>query len=800
MKKLLFLLMFLIVVDVSYAASCDSSCTAQGFASGACVSPSFVASTELLSYGNDYTDITDSEANTLFSLFRTQGFTEFTMRLPGFSYTSSGATSTQVSNIKRLMGIADQYNLEVNLDLHTWYTAWDDKFRDSASNAAANRVAYIQYVRNTIPQFESEPNLKAWMVLNEPQARTASASENSFISDVIREAKNLTTRPVSVRFMMGYSPSTGHYATYLDDEVDFLCRNSYWDSRSPSTTVYGATQAKFLAALDRAHSQGKELWITEFGKTSDQVGYFKENVAYYRSVGVDRVFAWAIQTEGTESYNIFNGMTPKAAFYELVSDLNCPGTIIENDCSTGQKCCCSTLPPETYTAAFSQTGIPSGTTWGVNVGGTRYTSTTGSRSVPGLSGTVTYTYDSTVSETGTQYICSTGCSGSVTSSSPTATATYITQYYLTMSVDPAGSGTVNPSNGWYNAGSPVSISATANGGYSFSSWTCSGTGSYSGTANPATITMNSPITETANFVLGGGMVGLWHFDTITSGTTPDSSGKGNTGKVVGATITSGKISNALKFNGVSNNYVNITDSSSLDVTSAITIAAWINVRSFPSTYPRIVSKESAATAAPYALKLNKSRNSVMLCLNTTSSSGEKCVDSGVNTISLNTWYRVVGIWDGNTMRIYLNNVSWNTKLVSGTMGNTRNHVLIGINPSKNRYFNGTIDEVMIYNYALSTEEIADDYASGIASGEIPTCGNGICESVYKETRVSCSADCRGGGGGCGRGCYLIAIGPYIMNVDITPILSIVSAVLVLIEIIVVMTIIDRLHKTSRRKK
>jgi hypothetical protein len=337
-----------ITATIPQIESCDSSCKAQSFASGTCKSPTgdgFVASAELLSYGNSYTDITDSEANTLFSLFRTQGFTEFTMRFPAFSYTSSGATSTQVSNIKRLMRIADQYNMEVNLDLHTWYTTWDNDFRDSASGSAANRAAYIQYVRNTIPQFESEPNLKAWMVLNEPQARTASTSENSFIRDVIREAKSLTTRPVSVRFMMGYSPSTGHYATYLDDEVDFLCRNSYWDSRYPSTTVYGATQAKFLAALDHAHNMGKELWITEFGKTSDQVGYFKENVAYYRSVGVDRVFAWAIQTEGAESYNIFNGMTPKAAFYELVSDSTtptCSGTQNPNgnyECSG--ICCCS---------------------------------------------------------------------------------------------------------------------------------------------------------------------------------------------------------------------------------------------------------------------------------------------------------------------------------------------------------------------------------------------------------------------------------------------------------------------------
>jgi hypothetical protein len=59
---------------------------------------------------------------------------------------------------------------------------------------------------------------------------------------------------------------------------------------------------------------------------------------------------------------------------------------------------------------------------------------------------------------------------------------------------------VSPSSGWYDAGTVVSISATPASGWLFSSWTGSGTGSYSGTNNPVSVTMNGPITETANFV------------------------------------------------------------------------------------------------------------------------------------------------------------------------------------------------------------------------------------------------------------------------------------------------------------
>jgi hypothetical protein len=74
-----------------------------------------------------------------------------------------------------------------------------------------------------------------------------------------------------------------------------------------------------------------------------------------------------------------------------------------------------------------------------------------------------------------------------------------TQYYLTLQANATSDGSVSPSNGWYDSGSKVQISATPSSGHGFKSWTGSGTGSYTGTNNPTTITMNSAITETATF-------------------------------------------------------------------------------------------------------------------------------------------------------------------------------------------------------------------------------------------------------------------------------------------------------------
>ena len=80
----------------------------------------------------------------------------------------------------------------------------------------------------------------------------------------------------------------------------------------------------------------------------------------------------------------------------------------------------------------------------------------------------------------------------------TYTANFNTQYQLTMSH--GSGGTVSPASGWKVSGTVVSISAAPASGYSFSNWTGSGTGSYSGPNNPTSITMNGPITETATFI------------------------------------------------------------------------------------------------------------------------------------------------------------------------------------------------------------------------------------------------------------------------------------------------------------
>jgi Divergent InlB B-repeat domain len=137
-----------------------------------------------------------------------------------------------------------------------------------------------------------------------------------------------------------------------------------------------------------------------------------------------------------------------------------------------------------------------------SVDGTPYTSTQTFTWVPGSSHTIATTSPQN-GATGVRYAWSSWTGGGAIShtvaptTNKTYTANFNTQYFLTMAHGTGGS--VSPASGWKNSGVAVSINAMPANGYHFTNWTGSGTGSFSGTTNPASITMSGPITETATF-------------------------------------------------------------------------------------------------------------------------------------------------------------------------------------------------------------------------------------------------------------------------------------------------------------
>jgi len=88
-------------------------------------------------------------------------------------------------------------------------------------------------------------------------------------------------------------------------------------------------------------------------------------------------------------------------------------------------------------------------------------------------------------------------SGTVTAAQPLAFA-YSHQFHLAVQVDPPSGGSISP-NGFFDDGAVIQIYATANPGYAFKNWAGLGAGSFTGTSNPASVTMIAAITQTAFF-------------------------------------------------------------------------------------------------------------------------------------------------------------------------------------------------------------------------------------------------------------------------------------------------------------
>jgi hypothetical protein len=157
--------------------------------------------------------------------------------------------------------------------------------------------------------------------------------------------------------------------------------------------------------------------------------------------------------------------------------------------------------PSTYSVTFTESGLPAGATWYVALNGVETTSSTATIVLMLADGNYTYAVKPVVSlSPGTQFVASPSIGNlTVYGSAVSQSVTYGTQYYLTVSVSPAGTGTVNQPSGWFESGAKATLQATAGAGFYFSSWRMLSSTGYTGTNNPATFTMTAPISEEAMF-------------------------------------------------------------------------------------------------------------------------------------------------------------------------------------------------------------------------------------------------------------------------------------------------------------
>jgi len=221
-------------------------------------------------------------------------------------------------------------------------------------------------------------------------------------------------------------------------------------------------------------------------------------------------------------------------------------------------------------------------------------------------------------------------------------------------------------------------------------------------------TNQSGITYLTKNGLFSDIVGLWHLDEGVDTTANDSSGNGNHGTVFGASWALGKFGNALSFDGI-NDYVDCgSNVGSFDLSEPFTIEAWIN--------PALNNKNNViygnAWAEPgYHVRVTL-ENKVRFILIQTGSI-YKGIDSSALTAG---WHHIAAVWNGISVKIYIDGdddsqiaIENGTVTTITTTANTK----IGLDTiAAKHYFNGIIDEVRIWDGALTADQIAYNYNLG----------------------------------------------------------------------------------------
>jgi hypothetical protein len=188
---------------------------------------------------------------------------------------------------------------------------------------------------------------------------------------------------------------------------------------------------------------------------------------------------------------------------------------------------------------------------------------------------------------------------------------------------------------------------------------------------------------------------------------------GQDGEINGATWTqNGKFGKALSFSNPSGAVVNLGNPASLNgLTSAGTISVWVHPAN--TTTGGILDRSTLGSgwAGPFYLWWQVSGFRFSVANNSGST------NIGSPTYSPNSWYHVVGTFDGSNVKMYVNGINVASAVQTVTpIDRPADSWLIGAMNSQGTLFPfpGKIDEVKIYNYALTADEIAVEYNAGKA--------------------------------------------------------------------------------------
>lgn len=226
--------------------------------------------------------------------------------------------------------------------------------------------------------------------------------------------------------------------------------------------------------------------------------------------------------------------------------------------------------------------------------------------------------------------------------------------------------------------------------------------------------------------------GIDNADNSATTTLTDTSGNTNTGTLYDFTLT-GATSNwvasggvttgsqcttasSLNFDGIDDKVViGNTMNTILASLNTITVEAWVNPTN--TTFNGvIIGNYHNSTNTEMQFLLRRDFDTFTFWVN--DGTGFKVVDSGLASVTINSWQHVAGVWDGSSLYIYVDGVlkGITTGVTGSSFASTNNSIAIGSN-SYPEHFTGSIDEVRIWNRALNQCEIENNINGELLAGQ-----------------------------------------------------------------------------------
>jgi len=191
-----------------------------------------------------------------------------------------------------------------------------------------------------------------------------------------------------------------------------------------------------------------------------------------------------------------------------------------------------------------------------------------------------------------------------------------------------------------------------------------------------------------------------------------------TNENAGSEFTTGKIGQGFDLDG-NNDYVLIGDKANLEFgTGDFSVAAWVKTSFIGGTFGDfIISKISTGTDAQYSLQYRAGTDGTATFFVQRSSDGDIAIANSPCSIADGQFHHLVGVRQGTTAMLYLNGILVGTgNSINLITSDSSNAVVIGgrVGTTNDPYFNGIIDDVRIFDHALSAQEV--QALAGISTG------------------------------------------------------------------------------------